>query len=122
MVDLELDMRGMARSDMQHLERFWFDFGTQNLSEIVSESDAKSSIEVSRAQKMQKSSNRCLGTIPETSVLRTRGGGWGGVESELRRGWRVVWKTSALSHQSPGWLAGIQEAVQLILPSASRNK
>ena len=40
--------------------RFWTDFGTQNRWKIDAQSDAKSSIEKSRAQKGQKPSNRGL--------------------------------------------------------------
>ena len=40
--------------------RFWTDFGTQNRRKIDAQSDAKSSIEESRAQKGQKPSNRGL--------------------------------------------------------------
>ena len=38
--------------------RFWTDFGTQNRWKIDAQSDAKSSIEKSGAQKGQKPSNR----------------------------------------------------------------
>ena len=40
--------------------QFWTDFMTQNRNKIGAQSDAKSSIEKSRAQKRQKPSNRGL--------------------------------------------------------------
>ena len=58
--------------------RFWTDFGTQNRWKIDAQSDAKSSIEKSRAQKGQEPPNRGLNTprnLRSEAPGRGKGGG-----------------------------------------------